>query len=135
MTYFFKAFPDISHISENCLTKLFYNNKIPTYAKLMEILKANEIRGYSHHTKSKLIDLLINRGLIPVKYVNNKQVKPKKDISPKYNFLLQIRSNSKKVEIHDLEPDEAVFIVHYTRLLWPWIKMPEYLVCIMENYG
>ena len=26
---------------------------------LMEILKDNEIRGYSHYTKSKLIDLLI----------------------------------------------------------------------------
>ena len=64
MIYFFKPFPDISHISQNGLKKLFYNNKIPTYAKIMEILKANEIRGYSHYTKSKLIDLLIKRGLI-----------------------------------------------------------------------
>ena len=38
---------------------------MPTYAELMEILNANEIRRYSHYTKSKLIDLLIKRGLIP----------------------------------------------------------------------
>ena len=62
---------------------------MPTYAELMEILKANEIRGYSHYIKSKLIDLLIKRGLIPEKYANNKQVKAKKNINPKYNFLRQ----------------------------------------------
>ena len=38
---------------------------MPTYAELMEILTENELRGYSHYTKSKLIDLLIKRGLIP----------------------------------------------------------------------
>ena len=38
---------------------------MPTYAELMEILKANDIRGYSHYTKSKLIDLFVKRGLIP----------------------------------------------------------------------
>ena len=48
---------------------------MPTYAELMEILKANEIRGYSHHTKSKLIDLLVKRELIPEKHGNNKQEK------------------------------------------------------------
>ena len=57
--------------------KSFYNNKMPTYAELMEILKANEIRGYSHYTKSKLIDLLFKRGLIPEKYGTNKQEKNK----------------------------------------------------------
>ena len=41
----------------------------------MEILKTNEIRGYSHCAKSK---------------------------------LKQIRSNPKKVEIHDLETDKIV---------------------------
>ena len=46
-----------------------------SYTELMEILKANEIREYSHYTKSKLIDLLIKRGLIPEKYDTNKQVK------------------------------------------------------------
>ena len=38
---------------------------MPTYAELMEILKANERRRYSHYTKSKLIDLLVKRGFIP----------------------------------------------------------------------
>ena len=42
MIFFFKAFPDISRISQNGLKKLFYNNKMPTYAELMQILKANE---------------------------------------------------------------------------------------------
>ena len=50
------------------LKKLFYNNKMPTYAELMEILKANEMRGYSHYTISKLIDLLVKRELIPEKH-------------------------------------------------------------------
>ena len=31
-----------------------------------------------------------------------------KDIDPKYYFLKQIRSNPKKVEIHDLETDKVV---------------------------
>ena len=38
---------------KNGLKKLFYNNKMPTSAKLMEILKENEIRGYSHYTKNQ----------------------------------------------------------------------------------
>ena len=56
----------------------------------------------------KLIDLLIKRGLINEKYDTNKQVRARKDIDPKYYFLKQIRSNPKKVEIHDLETDKVV---------------------------
>ena len=48
---------------------------MPTYAELMEILKANEIKGYFHYTKSKLIDLLVKRGLISEKYGADKQEK------------------------------------------------------------
>ena len=81
--FFFKAFHDISHISQNGLKKSFYNNKMPTYAELMEILKANKIRGYSHYTKSKLIDLLYKRGMIPEKYGTNKQEKAMKNIDLK----------------------------------------------------
>ena len=81
---------------------------MPTYAELIEILKANKIRGYSHYTKSTLIDLLIKRGLILEKYDANKQVKARYDIYPKYYFLKQIRSNPKKGEIHDLETDKVV---------------------------
>ena len=80
MRFFFKAFPDIS---QNGLKTSFHNNKIPTSAELMEILKKNEIRGYSHYIKSKLIDLLIKKGLISEKYGTNKQEKGKKDIDPK----------------------------------------------------
>ena len=81
---------------------------MPAYAELMEILKANEIRGYSHYTKSKLIDLLVKRGLIPEKHDKNKQAKMIKDRDSRYYFLKQIRSNPKKVEIHDLETDKVV---------------------------
>ena len=81
---------------------------MPTYAELMKILTANEIRGYSHYIKSKLIDLLIKRVLIPEKYRTNKQAKAKNDINRKYNILRQIRSNPKKAEIHDLETDKVV---------------------------
>ena len=63
----------------------------------MEILKANEIRGYYHYTKSKLIDFLIKRGLIPVKYGSNKEEKTKKDIDPKYNFFKAYTQQSKEV--------------------------------------
>ena len=51
---------------------------MPSYAELMEILKENEIRRYSHDTKSKLIDLLIKIGLIPEKYGTNKQEKQRR---------------------------------------------------------
>ena len=81
---------------------------MPTYAELMEILKAIEIRGYSHYTKSKLIDLLVKRGLIPEKHGKNKQEKMIRDIDLKYNFLRQKRKNPKKVELHDLETDKVV---------------------------
>ena len=81
---------------------------MPTYAELMEILKANEIRGYSHYTKPKLIDLLVKRGLISEKHGKNIQEKIIKDIYPKCNFVRRIRKNPKKVEIHDLETDKVV---------------------------
>ena len=73
MIFFFKSFHAISHESQDGLKEMFYNNKMPTYAELMEILKPNEIRGHSYYTKSKLIDLLVKRELIPAKHGNNKQ--------------------------------------------------------------
>ena len=74
----------------------------------MEILKDNEIRGYSHYTKSKLIDLLIKKGLIPEKLGTNKK-KAKKDIGHKYYFLREIRKIPMKVEIHHIVKDKVVF--------------------------
>ena len=92
---------------------------MPTSAKLKEILKENKIRRYFHYIKSKLIDLLDKRGLIPEKYETNNQVKEKMEINPKCNFLRQIHSNPKKVEIR------LFFILLYTKLLWLWNKIPE----------
>ena len=46
--------------------------------------------------------------MIPEKHGNNKQVKIIKDISPQYSYLRQIRKNTKKVEIYDLETDKVV---------------------------
>ena len=82
MIPFFKSFHDISHISQNGLKKLFYNNKMLTYAELMEILKANEIREYSHYTKPKFVDLFGERGLMPEKCDTSIPHKSKKDIDP-----------------------------------------------------
>ena len=78
-----------------------------TYSQLMEILKANEIRGYSHYTKSILVDLLGERGLMPEKCDTSIQEKSKKDIYPKYIFLRQIHKIPKKDQINDLETDEV----------------------------
>ena len=69
--------------------------------QLKEILKENQITGYSHYSTSKLIHLLDKRGLIPEKYETSKQVKAKKD--PKYNFIREGHSHPKKVEIHVLQ--------------------------------
>ena len=98
---------------------------MPTSVKLRELLKENGIRGYCHYTKSKLIDLLIKRGLIPEKYGTNKEKKAKNDIDSKYNFLRQIHSNPKKVEILDFKQIRLFCSLLYTRLLWPLIKIPE----------
>ena len=86
---------------------------MPTYTELLEILKANEIRGYFHYTKSELIDLLIKRGLIHEKYDTNKQVKARKDIDPTYYFLKQIRSNPKKLKYMIWKQIRLFFILPY----------------------
>ena len=96
---------------------------MPTYAELMEIIKSNEIRGYFHYTKSKLIELLVIWGLIPEKHGNNKQEKIIKDIDPKYSFLRQIRKNPKKVELYDLKTDKVVIYPSIYKLVSPWINI------------
>ena len=95
-----------------------------TYTELMEILKANKMRGYTHYTKSKLIDLLIKRGLIPEKYNTNKQVKARKDIDPEYYFLKHICSNPKKVEIHYLESDKVILYPSIYKAALPLDQTP-----------
>ena len=49
-----------------------------TFTQLKEILKENQIKGYSHYTESKLIDFLDKRELLPEKYETNKQVKARR---------------------------------------------------------
>ena len=51
---------------------------MPTSAQPKAIPKQNQIKGYSYYTKSKLIDLLVKRGLIPEKYDTNKQVQQRR---------------------------------------------------------
>ena len=69
--------------------------------QLMEILKANEIRGYSHYSKLKLIDLLIKRGLIPEKHGKNNQEKIIKDIDPEIDQTLALHRNFFNSCTHD----------------------------------
>ena len=63
--------------------------------------------------------MLVKRGLIPDKYDTNKQVKAKKNIDPKYNFVRQIQSNPRKVEIHDLETDKVVLYPSIDKAAFP----------------
>ena len=79
--------------------------------------------------------MLIKRGLIPEKYDTNKQVKAEKDIDLKYNFLRQIHSNLRKVEIHDLETDKVVLYPSIYKAALALDKNTGVLVCIMEKYG
>ena len=52
--------------------------------------------------------MLNKREQILEKYDSKKQVNARKNKDPKYYLLKQIRSNPKKVEIHDLETDNVV---------------------------
>ena len=81
---------------------------MPTFAQLKEILKKNQIIGYIPTTPNQNLSICsIKRRLIPEIYETNKQVKAKKDIDPKYNFVREGHSHPNKVEIHDLETDKV----------------------------
>ena len=58
---------------------------MPTSAVLKKILKENHIRGYSHYTNSKLIDMLVKRELISENMILINKSKKKKDIDPKFS--------------------------------------------------
>ena len=71
-------------------------------------------KGYLHYNKSELIDVLVERGLLP-ETINIKTItslpereNTKKEINPKYNFLKHIRNCPKKVEIRDMETGEII---------------------------
>ena len=74
------------------------------------ILKENKIRGYSHYTKPKFIDLLISRVLLPGEAGTKKgnQETAKKEIGPKSDFLKQIRNSLTNFEIRNIETDEVI---------------------------
>ena len=58
MRFVFKVFLEYSYfkkIKNITLKKLLYNNKMPTYAELIKILKDNQKRDYSHYTNQKLL--------------------------------------------------------------------------------
>ena len=82
--------------------------------ELIAIIKENKIRGYLHHNKSELVDVLIKRGLLPETIMITtitsltERENTKKEINPKYKFLKHIRNSSKKVEIRDMDTGEII---------------------------
>ena len=75
--------------------------------ELRAMLKKNKVREYLHYNESKLIDVLIERGLLHETMTSLPEWEnSKKEINPKYNFLKHIRNSPKKVEIRDIETDE-----------------------------
>ena len=82
--------------------------------ELRAIIKENKIKGYLHYNKSELIDVLVERRLLPetikIKTITSlpERENTKKEINPKYNFLKHIRNNQKKVEIQDMETGEII---------------------------
>ena len=60
--------------------------------ELREMIKKNKIKGYLHYNKSELIDMLVERGLLPEIIKLTTITSPperrdaKKERNPKYNF-------------------------------------------------
>ena len=82
--------------------------------ELKTMLKENKIRGYLHYNKSELVDVLVERVLLPAT-MNittitslSERENTKKEINPKYNFLKHIRNSPKKFEIQDMETGEII---------------------------
>ena len=63
------------------------------------------------------------------------QDKSMKDIDHKNIYLRQIRSNARKVQIHDLETDEVAIYPSIYRAALVLGQNPGVIVCIMEKYG
>ena len=82
--------------------------------ELRAMLKKNKIRGYLHYNKSELIDVLIQRGLLPETFnVTTITSLPEREnanneINPKHNFQKKIRNSPEKVVIRDMETDEII---------------------------
>ena len=60
--------------------------------ELREMIKENKIKGYLHYNKSALIDVLVERGLLPetikIKTITSlpERKNTKKEINPKLTF-------------------------------------------------
>ena len=74
-----------------------YKIKLP---ELRQILNDNNIEGYYRCNKPQLIELLRERGLLPEEV--KKEVKPKKEIDPRFERLKTIRNNPKHVTLTDV---------------------------------
>ena len=92
-------------------------------AELRAIIKEKKIKWYLHYTKSELIDVLVERGLLPetikIKTIASlpERENTKKEINPKYNFLKHIRNSPKKVEIQKWKQVKLLYILLCIRLL------------------
>ena len=105
--------------------------------ELRAMVKENNLRGYVHYNKPHIIDVLIEKGILPEATRIKKQeidrlllpetsdskmycVKCRQmtetvyaearqiEIDPKYDFVRKIRNNPKMVEIRDMETDEVI---------------------------
>ena len=91
--------------------------------ELRAMLKENKIRGYLHYNKSELVDVLVERGLLP-DTINITTIislrgreNTKKEVNTKYNFLKHISNSPMKVEIQDMKRVKLLYILLCIRLL------------------
>ena len=61
---------------------------MPTYAELLEVLNANDIRRFSHYIKSKLVDLILKKGWICENGVLLNKKKRKRIYIPNIIFII-----------------------------------------------
>ena len=86
--------------------------------ELRAMLKNDIIRGYLHCNKSELIDVLINRGLLPeIINITTERENTKKERNHKYNFPRHIRNSPKKAAIRDIDRIKLLYIFPCIRLL------------------
>ena len=96
--------------------------------ELREMIKKNKIKGYLHYNKSEIIDVLVERGLLPetmkITTITSlpERENTKKEINPKYNFLKHIRNSPTKVEIRDMKLVKLLYILLCIRLLRDFIN-------------
>ena len=96
--------------------------------ELRDILRTNKIRGYSHYDKKQLVVLLREKGLLPEE--PPKPVKEIKEINPKYQRLVGIRTNPRSVLLKNVNTGEkqsfssiykaSRFIKHSPRTITFW---------------